>query len=145
MDATQAVLTRLYQVLKDDPELATVMGAGYEGPYHRAPAEVRFPYLVHRLDTLEGVDNATKPAAYHLEVWDWGDTTDRLWAIRARLMALLGLARYQAPGQGAFRLWHASDAWMPNEDRNVMTLTLTFSVRYARASEVRAMLQERTA
>ena len=139
MDATRAVLIALYNLLKNDATLAATIGEHWEGPYHRLPVNAEWPYVHHRLDSLEGVDNATRPATYTIEVWDYGETTDRIWSIRARLMALLDLARIQADGQGTMRLWHAADVWMPNEDRNVMTLALTFTVRYARAGEVRAI------
>lgn len=139
MDATKAVLQAVYDALLADTDLAEAIGDHYQGPYHRTPVDATFPFLVHKLDTGEGLDNATKPAVYTIEVWDYGETTDHLWAIRARLMALLDMARLTAPTQGVVRLWHASDAWMPNEDRNVMTLALTFTVRYARAGEVAAI------
>lgn len=139
MDVTQAVLTALYDALKGDADLAAIIGGHWQGPYHRLPVDATWPYIAHRLDTGEGLDNATRPATYTVEVWDYGETTDRIWAIRARLMALLDHARFTVPGQGIARLWHATDAWMPNEDRNVMTLALVFTVRYARAGEVRAI------
>ena len=139
MDATKAALRVIFTALTNDTLLADLIGAHWQGPYHRVPDDAVFPFLVHKLDTGEGLDNATKPAVYTVEAWDYGDTTDLLWAVRARLMALLDLARFTAPTQGTVRLWHASDAWMPNEDRNVMTLALTFTVRYARAGEVHAI------
>lgn len=139
MDVTQAVLTALYDALAGDAQLAGIVGSHWQGPFHRLPVDATWPYIAHRLDTGEGLDNATRPATYTVEVWDYGETTDRIWAIRARLMALLDHARFTVPGQGIARLWHATDAWMPNEDRNVMTLALVFTVRYARAGEVRAI------
>lgn len=139
MDVTKAVLTTLYELLLNDATLAQLVGSHWQGPYHRLPVDATWPYIHHRLDTLEGVDGATKPAAYTVEVWDYGDVTDRIWSIRGRLMALLDHARHNAAGQGTARTWHSSDAWMPNEDRNVMTLALTFTLRYARAGEVRAI------
>lgn len=139
MDVTQAVLTALYDALKGDAQLAGIVGGHWQGPFHRLPVDATWPYIAHRLDTGEGLDNATRPATYTVEVWDYGETTDRIWAIRERLMALLDHARFTVPGQGIARLWHATDAWMPNEDRNVMTLALVFTVRYARAGEVRAI------
>lgn len=143
MDATKAVLQVAYDAILDDTQLAEIVGDHWQGPYHRVPDDADFPLLVHKLDTGEGLDNATKPAVYTIEAWDYGDTTDRLWAIRARLMAIFDLARFTAPTQGAIRFWHASDVWMPNEDRNVLTLALTFTVRYARAGEVRAIQIEK--
>lgn len=136
MDATRAVLQAIYGTLTADAQLGERIGAHWQGPYHRTPVDAIFPFLVHRLDTGEGLDNATKPATYTVEVWDLGETTDAIWAIRERLMALLDMARLAATGQGTVRLWHASDTWMPNEDRNVMTLAMTFTVRYARAGEI---------
>lgn len=143
MDATKAILTTLYNALLNDTELAAVIGPHYQGPYHRTPVDAEFPFLTHKLDTLSGADSATRPASYTLEAWDLGETTDRLWNIRERLLALLDLARFTAPTQGIVRLWHASETWMPNEDRNVMTLALTFTVRYARAGEVRAIQDQK--
>jgi hypothetical protein len=139
MDVTQAVLTALYELMLNDADLAILVGSHWQGPYHRLPVDTAWPYVHHRLDTLEGVDNATRPATYTVEVWDYGDTTDRIWAIRERLMALLDHARFTVPGQGIARLWHSSEAWMPNEDRNVATLALVFTLRYARAGEVRSI------
>ncbi len=144
MDATQAILTALYQRLRTDPGLAAAVGPHWQGPYHRLPVDAVFPYLAHRFDTGEGVDNATKPGTYTVEVWDYGETTDRIWAIRAHLMALLALTRITVPGQGVLRTWHSTDVWMPNEDRNVMTLALVFDARYARAGEIAAIQAERT-
>ena len=136
MDATRAVLQAIYDALTADAQLGERIGTHWQGPYHRTPVDATFPFLVHKLDTSEGLDNATKPAVYTLEVWDYGESTDAIWTIRERLMALLDMARLAATGQGILRLWHASDTWMPNEDRNVMTLALTFTARYARAGEV---------
>lgn len=136
MDVTQAILTTTYDLLRGDAQLKARIGSHYEGPYHRTPVDAVSPFLVHKLDTNTGLDTATRPATYTLSAWDYGETTDRLWAIRERALALLDLARLSVPGQGIARFWHASDVWMPNEDRNVMTLALTFTVRYARAGEV---------
>lgn len=140
MDATKAVLSVLYDALKNDAALQATCADAYgtfPGPYHRAPVDAAWPYLTHRLETLQGVDNATRPASYTLTIWDYGDTTDRIWAIRARVMALLDLSRFTAPGQGVVRLWHAAETSMPTEDTNVMSLALVFEVRYARAGEIR--------
>lgn len=136
MDATKAVLQAVYNHLRNDAQLAARVGQHYRGPYHRTPVDAIFPFLVHKLDTSTGADNATRPASYSLEVWDHGETTDRIWSIRERILALLDLARLTAPTQGVARFWHANDVWIPNEDRNVMTLALTFTARYARAGEV---------
>lgn len=141
MDVTQAVLTTLYHHLRDDQLLADAVGEHYEGPYARTPEDARWPYLWHRLDTLEGADNATRPATYTIEVWDYGQTLDRIWRIRARLNTLLDHARLNASSQGIIRLWFASETSMPSADRNVMTLALTYTLRYARAGEVRAIQQ----
>jgi len=143
MDVTQAVITRLWDALRSDTELNALMGAEYAGPLLKVPVDTLWPFLVHRLDTLDGVDRATRPASYTLEVWDYGTSFTRVWAVRARLMAILDGARFTVPGQGALRLWHASDAQLPNEDRNVMTLALTFQVRYARSGEVSNMLAQK--
>ena len=145
MDVTKAVLTALYELLLNDATLAQLVGSHWQGPYHRLPVDATWPYIAHRLDTGEGVDAATRPATYTIEVWDYGETTDRIWAIRERLMALLDHARFTVPGQGIARLWHSTDAWMPNEDRNVMTLALVFTLRYARAGEVRAIQEAKGA
>lgn len=139
MDVTKAVLTTLYELMLNDTQLANLVGSHWEGPYHRLPTDAKWPYIHHRLDTSSGVDNATRPATYTIEIWDYGETTDRIWAIRARLMALLDMARTAIPSQGTLRTWHETDAWMPNEDRNVMTLALVFTARYARAGEVQAI------
>lgn len=143
MDATQDILTTLYERLALDPDLQTTIGPHYAGPHHKAPRDTPWPYLTHKLDTLDGFDRATRPATYQLHAWDRDDTTDRLWSVRARVMALLDGARLTVPTQGALRLWHASDAWLPDEDPDVVHLVLSFAVRYARAGEVRAILTEK--
>lgn len=143
MDATQAALTALYHHLSTDDTLQTTIGAHYQGPHHKPPKDTVWPYLTHKLDTLEGVDRATRAAAYQLHVWDYATDATRIWAIRARLMSLLDGSRHAVPDQGTMRLWHESDAWLPDEDTNVMHLTLSFTVRYARAGEVRAILTQK--
>ena len=143
MDVTEAVLTAAYNTLLNDTDLKEAVGPHFEGPYHRTPVDATFPFIVHRLDTTEGLDNATKPATYSVEVWDYGETTNTIWSIREALMALLGLGRITVTNQGTARFWHSNDVWMPNEDRNVMTLTLIFTVRYARAGEVRSIQNQK--
>lgn len=139
MDAVQALTTALYDRLAGDEALAAAVGDHWQGPYLVPPVDAPWPYLWHRLDTSEGADNATRPATYTVEVWDYGETLARIWAIRARLIALLDLARVEVPGHGTARLWFNTETVMPNEDRNVNTLALVFTVRYARAGEVRAI------
>lgn len=146
MDVTAAVMTSLFHRLRDDPQLATIMSKNttWGGPYSKAPPDPPTPYIVHRLGTLEGQDNATRPASYTVEVWDAGENMDRIWAVRARLMALLDLARINVPNQGTLRLWLASETALPDFDRNWLNTTLTFMVRYARAGEVRAITEGTT-
>ena len=54
MDATKAVLNALYDALRNDPDLAALMGAGWEGPYHRTPVDAAWPFLTHKLEILAG-------------------------------------------------------------------------------------------
>lgn len=143
MDVTQAIITELWNVLRADSDLQAIIGAHFAGPLTKVPADTAFPFLVHKLDTGDGLDRATRPGTYTVEVWDYGTSMSRTWAIRERLMALLDNARVTVPGQGIARFWHASDAQMPNEDRNVTTIALTFQVRYARAGEVRNILTQK--
>ena len=139
MDAAAAITTSLFTLLRDDSELAAACGPTYDGPHARLPEDEPFPYIHHRLAPTEGADNATRAATYTVEVWDWGENQARLWRIRARLLALLDLARVTVPGQGVLRLWFASETPLPNADRNVLTTALVFTARFARAGEVRAI------
>lgn len=143
VDVTGAIITALFERLRDDTSLAALMGEAWTGPHARLPEDTPFPYIHHRLASLEGADNATRPATYTVEIWDWGENQQRLWAIRGRLMALLDMARVNVPGQGVLRLWFASETPLPNADRNVLTTALVFSARYARAGEVRNITQEK--
>lgn len=141
MDVTQAIITRLSQHISGDADLQALMPSDFGGPWMKVPADTTMPFLVHRLDTIDGLDRATRPANYTIEVWDYGTSMgDKVWPIRERLMALLDNVRLTVPNQGTLRLWHASDAQLPNEDTNVMTLALTFQARYGRSGEVRNML-----
>lgn len=136
-DVTQAIITALWNLLVQDPNLVDLMPDDYAGPLTKAPADTTMPFMVHRVNTLDGLDLATKPAVYTIEIWDYGtDMGARIWPVRARLMALLHQARINVPQQGILRLWHVSETQMPNEDTSVMTLALTFDARYARAGEV---------
>lgn len=134
MDATEAVLTSLWTTLTQDAQLIDLT----EGVrlYHKPPRDITWPYLTHKLDTITALDNGVRPATYTVHVWDRGPNTDRVWAIREHLMRLLDLSRHSIPTQGIARLWHATDAWVPDEDANVTHLVLVFTARYARAGEI---------
>lgn len=147
MDATKAIITALYSRMLNDTALVDLMRGTrphWEGPYTRVPEDPPWPFITHRLSTIEGADNATRPANYTIEVWDWGEDMTRIWAVRARLMAILDLARITIPGQGVLRLWFSSETTLPNADRNELNTTLAFTVRYARAGEVRAITEGTT-
>lgn len=134
MDATEAILTSLWTTLRADALLDDA--AGGVRLYHKPPRDIQWPYLTHKLDTLTSLDNGVKPATYTIHVWDYGPNTDRVWAVRENLMRLLDLSRHTVTGQGIARFWHASEAWMPDEDPNVTHLVMIFECRYARASEI---------
>lgn len=145
-DVTQDVMTALFHHLRNDPQLNALLRAKaiiWGGPYIKAPPDPPTPYIVHRLGSLEGADNATRPASYTVEVWDAGESMTRIWAARERLMAILDLARITVPNQGVMRLWFASETTLPDFDRNWLNTTLVFTTRYARAGEVRNIQTEK--
>lgn len=144
MDTTEAIITHLFETLRDDTELKDVLGSDYHGPLIRVPPDTMWPFLKHNMDSREGVDLVTRPGTYQVEVWDYGETLTRVWDTRARLMALLDNTIHRISGQGALRLWFTSETMLPNEDTNVMTLALVFTIRYARSGEVRAGITTHT-
>lgn len=139
----QAVFTALWTLMRNDPVLQAEFSPDWPGPLARPPADTEWPYLFHKLETAESFDNATRGGTYRVEIWDYGTSLNRTWRIRARLMHLLDLSLRHIPNQGALRLWFSSETSMPNEDTNVMTHALVFTVRHARAGEIAGIIQER--
>lgn len=140
MNVHQGIITSLWTLLRDDLILQAEFNLNWPGPLTRPPADTEFPYLHHVLETAEGADNATRTGSYRVEIWDYGTSLNRTWRIRDRLIQLLDLSRHQIPTQGTLRLWFTSETSMPNEDTNVMTHALIFTVRHARAAEVAGTL-----
>lgn len=143
MSVHQAIITHLWTLMRSDSTLAAEFGSDWPGPQARPPADTPWPYIFHKLETSESFDNATRSGTYRVEIWDYGASLNRTWRIRSRLMHLLDLSRHHIPGQGTLRLWYSSETSMPNEDTNVMTHALVFTIRHARAGEVAGIIQER--
>jgi hypothetical protein len=136
MDVTRAIIETLFAYLAADEPLGEVMGSRYSGPHYKPPKDTPFPYITQNLETLEAADRATRAAIYTLTIWDYGENGSRIFNIRGELMRLLDNARFTIPNQGILRLWHVNDIWVPDEDPNILRLTMTFEGRYNRSGEI---------
>lgn len=139
MDLELAIITALYNAITSDSDLQVAFGGAVRlhlvRPDEDDPA---LPYLAHRLTHKTGDSVVVRPGLYYLDVWDYSETAERVYAIREAIMALLDKSMLSIPGleAEAVRFRIRDDGFIPEDTPGIWHYAFMFDVRYVRTSEL---------
>lgn len=139
MDLELSIISALYNSLTGDSDIQTALGGEVRlflvFPDEESP---ELPYLVHRLAHKRGESVVVRPAVYYLDLWDYSDTADRVYAARAAIIKLLDLKTLAIPGGEAefVRVRLQDDGFIPEETPKIWHYAFQFEIRYVRSAEL---------
>lgn len=146
MDETQAVITRMFNLLTESQDLKNIMQTpasefidgspqlvtGQLASLHHvwAPPDAKFPYLVHRLGTQES-EPPIIPGIYYLDIWDYAPSSHRLWSIRNQIASLIDQAEpYTGNGITGLRIFKGVENFIPEDTEGIWHYSMMFKARY---------------
>lgn len=139
MDSILAVLTEVFNELRDDVELNDIMGDVRITNVWASP-DAEFPYLVYRLNTMPQDPPIVTQGTLTLDIWDYQQTATRLYEMRRRIIELLDQQRFENDDCGVIRLFKGMDMDIPEDTQYVWHRTIDFRVRYTRNTEFEPVL-----
>ena len=146
MDESQAVITRMFNLLTGSQDLKNIMqtaasefvsgsptlATGQLASLHHvwAPPDAEFPYLVHRLGTNNS-EPPIIPGVYYLDIWDYADTSHRVWAIRNQIASLIAEAPpYTGNGVTGLRLYKGIEMFIPEDTEGIWHYSMMMQARF---------------
>ena len=130
MDENEAVITMLFDLLTDDTDLKTAMGGTIRLYHVWAEPDAQFPYLVHRLGKAED-EPPIVPGIYYLDIWDYSETSNRVWDIRKRIATLIDeTSPMSGNGVHNLRLFRGPEGFVPEDTRNIQHYASIWRARY---------------
>lgn len=143
MDTIRAIIEALYARIMGDPVLQALAPTG-ELPLYEiwAPEDAGFPYLTHEV-RIEITDVwALVEGTWRLDIWDHSQNRNRLYAIRARLVALMDQETLTLPVEvpTGVRVVMAGDGPGPTDSPEVQRQMMAFGIWYGRTAEITAIL-----
>lgn len=140
VDTQLSLLTYLYNLLTQDPDLQTFMGGEVRLFLTWAQLDAQFPYLVHRIDIAPAEPYMIRQATYYLDIWSGKVNALEALVIRQRILALLDELEFSTDEAVGCRLWLQTDSFIPETEDGIFHYAIQMNLRYYRASEVDSII-----
>ncbi|AGG07978.1 hypothetical protein B1778_04325 [Dehalococcoides mccartyi] len=140
MDTQAALISKVYETLTEDSQLATIMDTIRVHPI-TAPADTPKPYIVHELSLRE----TDKPFPFctgglTIHLWDTGSNITRILSMRSRIIALFDQLLYNDEDISGARFNLQADNFVTDEP-GIYHYVILFDIRLFKASEAESILE----
>lgn len=148
MDTQSAIRHAVWLRITQDEVLQELFGGEVRMYPVWAPKDAPLPYIVHRFEN-DRVDSIIKRGRWHLDVWDYSPTAERLYAIAGRVIELMEHAVLGLVDSGSGYVWVCqvvhdgpkdllvaarfylmSDGDVPEDTAGIWHYTTTWDVRF---------------
>jgi len=155
VDLREGLITANYNLIVNDSALQTIWN-GIPHVYQKwAEKDAPFPYLVHFLDLNSNPSWALFESSYSLHIFDYGDTSDRIWKIRRELIRIFDQNVFQINQDGeavplnstvkhvadGVRVYLMSEELMDEQEQNIWHYFILFNLRLGRTGDICQILK----
>lgn len=140
MDTVAAIMAKVWTTITEDDEMQDICGGEVRLTPVWAQPDSPFPYLVYRLTHAVQEPWAVANGVLTIDVWDYGQTHDRLMQLRGRIIELLDRERFEVAEAGVVRVGLTFDQSITEETQYIWRRTMDFNLRFTRNRDIGAIV-----
>ncbi len=137
----ESIRNHLYNILTTDSELQTLLGGTVKLYNLHAIADADFPYLVHRLESGADTFWPLRQGTYIVDIWVDERSTDTIYDIRNRIVALIDELNFTTSAIDRGELWLQTDGLISEPQDGIYHYALQFNLRYYRTAETETIIE----